>query len=263
MKEESPPFWPGECQFFSGFQGLSFASPDIATSWLAGITIEAVTLASIFSAAAKFRRGDRKGFRVAMTISGALMAISILCQYVYLQVEYQAGRISVASGESIPLLSALVGENLQGHDLLFLIRSLSFHIAEIACTFLAGGPAKPSVERLLQEAQQQMLLNMTGVVTKRMPEILPVEETKQEVAELPAPPDNIVPLRPRETRKRVRSEEEVRDLFLEYFERGKFPEDVGENLRKYYTRTYIKPTGAKHQKYLAWKAEYEKEARPH
>ena len=54
-----------------------------------------------------------------------------------------------------------------------------------------------------------------------------------------------------------RTPEEVKALFLAYFETGEGPEEVGVELAKYYRRTYINPAGPKHEIYLEWQKEYQ------
>lgn len=124
---------------FAGFKPFSLVDTPVFVAWLSGFAIEAAALAALFHSANRLKSGNKREFW--LTFSGAIIlaSISLVAQYVYLQMEYRTGSLKIndQAVDQMPIFSLLVGVNgFQGHDVLFVIRSLAYHIAEFVCSFL-------------------------------------------------------------------------------------------------------------------------------
>ncbi len=166
--------------FFSGFKDFTLHDVSVVVAWGSGFAIEMAALAAIFHAAQRLKSGKRKDFAISLTWALVLAAISFLAQYVYLQMEVVRGTLQVNDSaiDKMPLFSLLVGTGgLQGHDVLFLVRTSAYHVAEIACTFLftsKGTSIEAAIRReqekftyrTMIETQQTVLQLMTSVRAK-------------------------------------------------------------------------------------------------
>ena len=142
--------------FFAGFHDPSWQL-QIALAYAGGATLEAIGLAAIFRAAKALKNGTRGFFALSFGFALTLAAISLLAQYMYLQLQMANGTLVVPDSavSHIPLFNLLIGiGGMQGHDWLFLIRGGAFHLAELGCTFLISKKNK-SLQRLI--AQQSEL----------------------------------------------------------------------------------------------------------
>lgn len=195
--------------FFAGFQPFSLASTNSIIAWGSGFAIEAATLACIFNAALRLRAGDRRGFRANLTVGLVLAFISFTAQYTYLQMSLQDGSLAIndAAIDKIPVLGMFAGvAGFQGHDVLFLVRSSAYHIAEFACTFLIAKKGsthqkqlddqRKSFEINMAQQQQDMVLGFMSAINEHFNTMM--EDQKQlmsrqfvritEAASQPLPP---------------------------------------------------------------------------
>ncbi len=142
--------------FFAGFHDFAWDVPTVL-AYAGGAILETIGLAAIFTAQRALREGTRGYFLAAFFFALSLAFVSLMAQYLYLQLLEIRGALTIPDGAiaHVPIVSWLVGINgMQGHDWLFLIRGGAFHLAEIGCTFLISKRAK-SLRRLI--AQQREL----------------------------------------------------------------------------------------------------------
>jgi hypothetical protein len=115
-----------------------------------------IGLAAIFRAQAALKDGTRSFFWSAFLFALTLASISLIAQYLYLQVQDQRGLLSIPDTAiaRIPIINWFIGINgMQGHDWLFLIRGGAFHLAELGCTFLIAKKHK-SLKRLIAQQRE-------------------------------------------------------------------------------------------------------------
>jgi len=142
--------------FFAGFHDLTWNVPTVL-AYAGGAILEAIGLAAIFTAQKALKDGTRAFFISAFLFALTLACVSLLAQYLYLQLLALRGDLVIPDGAiaRVPIVSWLVGVNgMQGHDWLFLVRGGAFHLAELGCTLLISKRAK-SLRRLI--AQQREL----------------------------------------------------------------------------------------------------------
>jgi len=142
--------------FFAGFHDFAWNIPTVL-AYVGGTVLELIGLAAIFTAQRALKEGTRSFFLSAFLFAFSLALVSLLAQYLYLQLLEIRGGLTIPDGAiaRIPIVSWLIGVNgMQGHDWLFLIRGGAFHLAEIGCTFLISKKQK-SLRRLI--AQQREL----------------------------------------------------------------------------------------------------------
>jgi hypothetical protein len=124
--------------FFAGFHDPQWTL-QIMLAYLGGAVLEMIGLAAIFRAQQALKEGTRSFFYSAFLFALTLAAISLVAQYLYLQIQEMQGTLVIpdAAIARIPIVNWLIGINgMQGHDWLFLIRGGAFHLAELGCTFL-------------------------------------------------------------------------------------------------------------------------------
>ncbi|GHO55511.1 hypothetical protein [Ktedonobacter robiniae] len=171
--------------FFAGFHDFSLTDVSTFIAWGSGFAIEAATLAAIFNASLRLKAGDKKGFRASLAVGLALAFISFTAQYVFLQMSLANGSLVVndSAVDKMPLFSMLVGVNgFQGHDILFLIRSSAYHVAEFSCTFLIASKGMTHEKKLehqrrnfeysMAEAQQQMVLDFMKNINENLTQMM-------------------------------------------------------------------------------------------
>jgi hypothetical protein len=154
----------GNGYFFSGFHQWTTQDPLVIWAYIGGGTLEAVGLGLVYRAARKYRKNDYKGMLFTFAWLLALMFVSIFAQYMFLQGLYVNGVLQVpdTAAEHAPLFSMLVGVGaMRGHDIVFFVRAIAFHLAELACSFVVVDKAKTAAQimaerRELHDAQIAM-----------------------------------------------------------------------------------------------------------
>lgn len=249
--------------FFSGFQEFNLTNIPIFVAWMSGFALEAINLAALFHAANQLKQNNRAAFWKSFLFALVLASISFIAQYIYLEMEYKSGNLQVSDTaiENIPFFSLFIGiNNLSGHDVLFIVRAVAYHLAEFACTFLISKKGL-SIERAMEiqnkqfqlnsaREQQEMVIKLMKSttdamkqLTERQNEVLIRAFTKveeevilesgvQNGRELPSPQEL-----PNGGGKRM-TKEEVEEMMRQYDKTGEFPDHVSDAMKKYYIKRY-------------------------
>jgi hypothetical protein len=142
--------------FFAGFHDFTWGSLPNGLAYAGGVVLEAIGLAAIFRASRALKDGSRSFFWYSFGFALMLASISLLAQYMYLQLQEMQGMIAIpdSSIARIPIFNLLIGVNgMQGHDWIFLVRGSAFHLAELGCTFLISKRNK-SLRRLIAQQRE-------------------------------------------------------------------------------------------------------------
>jgi hypothetical protein len=164
---------------FAGFKNFSLVDIPVFVAWLSGFAIEAAALAALFHSSNRLKSGNRREFWLSFAGAITLACISLVAQYCYLQMEYKTGSIKISDQavDQMPIFNLLVGVNgFKGHDILFLIRSVAYHIAEFVCSFLIvrrGQTIQAALQRQRdifeyksQVGQQEAILSMAETLQR-------------------------------------------------------------------------------------------------
>lgn len=180
---------------FAGFKNFSLIDIPVFVAWLSGFAIEAAALAALFHSSNRLKSGNRREFWLSFSGAIILALISLVAQYVYLQMEYRTGSLKIndQAVDQMPIFSLLVGVNgFKGHDVLFLIRSVAYHIAEFVCSFLIvrkGQTVAVALQRQReifeyksQVAQQQTILAMAETLQKGIQDMMQQQQQIMQIA---------------------------------------------------------------------------------
>lgn len=146
----------GNGYFFSGFHEWTMSDPLVVWAYIGGGVLEAIGLGLVYRAARRYRKGDYKGLMFTFAWLGILMAGSIFAQYMFLQGLYTNGVLKVPdnAAEHAPIFSALVGIGaMRGHDIVFFVRAVLFHIGELACSFVVVDKAKTASQIIAERRE--------------------------------------------------------------------------------------------------------------
>jgi hypothetical protein len=197
---------------FAGFKNFSLDTTTFV-AWMSGFAIEAAALAALFHSSDRLKRGHKKEFWLSFSGALILASISLVAQYVYLQMEYKTGSLKIndQAVDQMPIFSLLLGVNgFKGHDILFVVRSFAYHIAEFVCSFLItkkGTTVAAALQRKReifeyksQVSQQESILALSETIQKGIQDLMGQQQQVMQVAlqkaleQLAAPEQSVNPL---------------------------------------------------------------------
>lgn len=146
----------GNGYFFSGFHLWNTSDPLTVVAYIGGGVLEAVGLGLVYRAARRYRKQDYKGMIFTMIWLIILMSVSIFAQYMFLQGLYSTGALRVPdnAAEHAPLFSMLVGVGaMRGHDIVFFVRAIAFHVGELACSFVVVDKSKTATQIIAERRE--------------------------------------------------------------------------------------------------------------